>query len=103
MTITPPNWTPEHKVSELAVWFTAASPVPRSDGSARPLLADIPTMDESGFPGFDVTVWFGLIVPAGTSAAIIKRLHRETFVDVIKVETPYWARVIKDTGIKPVE
>ena len=130
MTITPPNWTPKHTVSELAVWFTAASPVPRSDGSARPLLADIPTMDESGFPGFDVTVWFGLFVPAGTSAAIIERLHRETvkimalpdvrdkfhavgivplhntpaeFVDVIKAETPYWARVIKDTGIKPVE
>ena len=32
-----------------------------------PFLADIPTMDESGFPGFDVTVWFGLFVPAGTS------------------------------------
>ena len=95
-----------------------------------PFLADIPTMDESGFPGFDVSVWFGLFVPAGTSAAIIERLHRETvkitalpdvrdkfhamgivplhntpaeFADVIKAETPYWARVIKDTGIKPVE
>jgi tripartite-type tricarboxylate transporter receptor subunit TctC len=95
-----------------------------------PFLADIPTMDESGFPGSDVSVWFGLFVPAGTSAAIIERLHRETakitamldvrdkfralglvplhntpaeFVDVIKAETPYWARVIKDTGIKPVE
>ena len=43
-----------------------------------PFLADIPTMDESGFPGFDVTVWAGLFVPAGTSRAIIERLHRET-------------------------
>jgi hypothetical protein len=32
--ITPPCWTPKHTVSELAAWFTAASPVPRSEGSA---------------------------------------------------------------------
>jgi tripartite-type tricarboxylate transporter receptor subunit TctC len=93
-------------------------------------VADVPTMDESGFRGFDVTAWFGLFVPAGTPAAIIEKLHRETvkimalpdmhdkldaigilplgntpteFADVIKTETPYWARVIKDAGIRPIE
>ncbi len=93
-------------------------------------VADVPTMDESGFRGFDVTAWFGLFVPAGTPAAIIEKLHRETvkimalpdvhdklhaigilplgntpteFADVIKTETPYWAHVIKDAGIRPIE
>jgi tripartite-type tricarboxylate transporter receptor subunit TctC len=30
------------------------------------------------FPGFDITSWFGLVAPAGTPAAIIEMLHRET-------------------------
>ena len=32
-------------------------------------------MDESGFPGFDATAWFGLMAPAGTPAAIVEKLH----------------------------
>jgi tripartite-type tricarboxylate transporter receptor subunit TctC len=87
-------------------------------------------MDESGFPGFDVTVWFGLFVPAGAPTPIIERLNRETvkivsspevqkrildlgqvprgttpgeFVELIKTETPYWASVIKRAGIKQIE
>jgi tripartite-type tricarboxylate transporter receptor subunit TctC len=95
-----------------------------------PFLPDVPTMDESGFSGFDVTTWFGMFAPAGTSAAVVDKLNRETvkimalpdmhdklraigilpltntsaeFADVIKAETPYWARVIKETGIKPIE
>jgi tripartite-type tricarboxylate transporter receptor subunit TctC len=39
---------------------------------------DIPTMAESGFPGFDVNAWFGLLAPAATPAPIIDKLHRET-------------------------
>jgi len=124
MSFMPPN-TSLSLIGEGKIRTLAVTSLKRA-----PFLADIPTMDESGFPGFDVTVWFGLFVPAGTSAAIIERLHRETvkivalpdvrdkfhaigivplhntpaeFVDVIKAETPYWARVIKDTGIKPVE
>jgi len=95
-----------------------------------PFLPDLPTMDESGFPGFDVTTWFGMFTPAGTPAAVIDRLHRETakimalpdvrdkvhaigdeplsdtpaeFADMIKAETGYWTRIIKDAGIKPIE
>jgi tripartite-type tricarboxylate transporter receptor subunit TctC len=41
-------------------------------------LPEIPTIAESGFPGFDVTVWLGLLAPAGTSAAIVKKLHQES-------------------------
>jgi tripartite-type tricarboxylate transporter receptor subunit TctC len=95
-----------------------------------PFLPDVPTMDESGFPGFDVTTWWGMVVPAGTSAAIIEKLNRETvkimalpdmhdrlsalgivplsntpaqFEDVIRSEAPYWARLIKDAGIQQIE
>ena len=87
---------------------------------------DLPTMAESGFPGFDVNAWFGLIAPAGTPAPIIEKLHRETaralalpdvremfsklgmeiignspaeFAAVIKAEIPQRAKVIKEAGI----
>src|ERR1043166_5213406 len=39
---------------------------------------DLPTMIEAGFPGFDATAWFALMSPAGTPAAIVEKLHRET-------------------------
>ena len=94
-----------------------------------PFLPDLPTMDESGFPGFNITAWFGLFVPAGTPEAIIGRLHQETarimmsadvrdkvevigispmtstpaeLANKIKTETPYWAKIIKDAEIAPV-
>lgn len=38
---------------------------------------DIPTLDESGVPGFDATAWFGLFAPAGTPREIIARLNQE--------------------------
>jgi tripartite-type tricarboxylate transporter receptor subunit TctC len=39
---------------------------------------DLPTFAESGLPGFDVASWTGLFAPAGTPAAIVERLNRET-------------------------
>ena len=44
---------------------------------------DIPTVAESGLPGFTVTAWKGLMVPAGTPAPIIAKLHR-AIVDVLQ-------------------
>jgi tripartite-type tricarboxylate transporter receptor subunit TctC len=88
---------------------------------------DLPTMAESGFPGFEAVPWFGLMAPAGTPPAIIDKLHRETvrvlalpdvrrrleelgldvigsspaeLAAVIKSETPHWAKVIREAGIK---
>ena len=90
----------------------------------------LPTMEEAGFPGFEVLIWFGLFAPAGTPAAIIEKLNREAtrilalpdirtrlndvgnvplsntpaeFAALIKAETPFWARVIKDADIKQIE
>ncbi len=110
----------ERKIKPLAV----------TSRKRAPFFPDLPTMEEAGFPGFDMTVWFGLFAPAGTAAPIIDRLHRETtrimgqedvrrrlydigleplgnspaeFAELIKAETPYWARVIKDLGIKRID
>lgn len=38
-------------------------------------LPDVPTVAESGYPGFAVETWFGLVAPAGTPAAIVQKLH----------------------------
>ena len=43
-----------------------------------PILPDVPTLDESGVTGFNVGIWYGLLAPAKTPAAIVKRLHDET-------------------------
>ena len=40
-------------------------------------MPDVPTMQESGFKGYDLINWFGLWLPAGASPAIIDRLHKE--------------------------
>jgi tripartite-type tricarboxylate transporter receptor subunit TctC len=91
---------------------------------------ELPTMAESGFPGFDATASFGLMAPTGTPPAIIDKIHREAvkimamadvrkrlddlgmevianspaeFAAVIKSEIPQWAKVIKEAGIKATD
>jgi len=93
-------------------------------------LPDVPTLAEAGLTGFDTTVWFGLMAPAGTPQPIIDKLQRETvrvltlpdvskrladlgmevvantpaeFAAVIKSEIPQWAKLVKDAGIKVSE
>jgi tripartite-type tricarboxylate transporter receptor subunit TctC len=103
----------------------AASSIKRS--VAAP---EVPTMAESGYPGFEAVPWFGLMAPAGTPAPVIDKLHRETvrvlalpdirrkfeelgldavgntpaeFAALVKAELPYWAKVIKEAGIKATD
>jgi len=91
------------------------------------LAPDLPTMAESGFPGFEAVPWYGLLAPTGTPTDIVDKLHSETvkvlampevrkqfaeiglepvgntpveFTAVIKTETPQWAKLIKEAGIK---
>jgi tripartite-type tricarboxylate transporter receptor subunit TctC len=40
-------------------------------------LPDVPTVAESGYPGFDVTLWLGFFAPKGTPPAVMKRLETE--------------------------
>jgi tripartite-type tricarboxylate transporter receptor subunit TctC len=91
------------------------------------VMPDLPTMAESGYPGFEAVPWFGLMAPAGTPPAVIEKLHRETvkvlsqpdvkrklnelgldviggtpaeFAATIEREIPQWAKVLKGAGIK---
>jgi tripartite-type tricarboxylate transporter receptor subunit TctC len=124
----------------LTMYFGAISPlIPLvREGKVRALAVtsaerfgaspDLPTMIEAGFPGFVSILSIGLMAPAGTSPAIIDKIHQDTlkvlaladvraklsdigmevignspaeFAAVIKTETPQWAKVIKDAAIKP--
>jgi tripartite-type tricarboxylate transporter receptor subunit TctC len=91
---------------------------------------DLPTVAESGFPGFDVTASFGLMVAAGTPAGVIDKIHRDTvrvlaqgdlrqrladigvvtignapaeFSAALKAEAVQWAKLIKEAGIRASE
>jgi len=95
-----------------------------------PNMPELPTMIEGGVADFEVASWFGLLAPAGTSAAIIGKLHQEAirivsqpelrekygligldvvgdapeaFATIIRHDTAKWAKVIKDAGIKAGE
>ncbi|HEV7392137.1 MAG TPA: tripartite tricarboxylate transporter substrate binding protein [Burkholderiales bacterium] len=92
-----------------------------------PAFADLPTIAEAGVPGFDVSAWAGVIVPAGVSKTIITRLNAEVnkalaapavrdklpelglivvggtpdeFQAHIRKETARWADVVKRAGVK---
>jgi tripartite-type tricarboxylate transporter receptor subunit TctC len=85
---------------------------------------DVPTLAESGVPGYEATIWFGLLAPAGTPPAIINRLSTEIskvltqprmreqfstveitptspdgFASLIKREIPKWRNVIQSAKI----
>ncbi len=89
---------------------------------------DIPTIAESGFKGFEASAWYGVLAPAGTPRPIIARLNTdirktlqdpavikrlsgvgfeieagtpEQFSAYMKAETRKWAKVVKDSGVKP--
>ena len=91
------------------------------------LLPEVPTIAESGVPGFDVSVWFGLAVPAGTSPAIVAKTYSavaralrapevekqlldlgaepsgeppQQFARRIKAESAAWSKVVKTTNMQ---
>jgi tripartite-type tricarboxylate transporter receptor subunit TctC len=97
-------------------------------GSKRvPSAPNIPTIAESGVPGYDVPVWYGYLAPRGTPRAIIDKLHngiakamaspelRERFTSdggdatvrgpaefaaLMPAELVKWAKVVKDAGVR---
>jgi tripartite-type tricarboxylate transporter receptor subunit TctC len=98
-------------------------------GAARSLFfPDVPTVAESGYPGYEATNWYAYVAPAKTPRDIIMRLNREIvailnapdakdqffasgvepkpstpeeLARVIERELVVWARVVKEAGIKP--
>ena len=61
-------------------------------------LPDVPTMAESGLPGFDVSTWFGVFAPAGTPAPIVSRLN-QTLTAALK--TPEMRERLARMGAEP--
>jgi tripartite-type tricarboxylate transporter receptor subunit TctC len=87
---------------------------------------EIPTVAESGFPGFDAVTWIGMVAPAGLRSGIVQRLHAEVaailgsadvrerieslgadpktaapdaFAAYIRSEITKWSKVVRDAGI----
>jgi tripartite-type tricarboxylate transporter receptor subunit TctC len=87
----------------------------------------VPTLDESGLPGFDVTSWYSIVAPAGTPPAVVDRLQKEIaralenpdvkaklaglgadpiantptdFAAMIRSETAKWGKIVKDANIR---
>ncbi len=92
-----------------------------------PLLPQVPTVAELGFPGFEATAWYGLLAPAGTPQPIVARLHDlsvralkspdvtarmeaagndivggtpDAFAAYIKTETRKWGEIVAAAGVK---
>lgn len=63
-----------------------------------PQLPEVPTIAESGVPGFDITNWFGVLAPAGTPAPILERLSREI---VRQLATPEMRERMTAEGADP--
>ena len=88
-------------------------------------LPEVPTMAEAGVPGYDATLWLGLVAPARTPSDIVARLHAETaklledpelrhsfrgagieaesmgpldFAAFLRAEHTKWGKVVRDTG-----
>ncbi len=91
------------------------------------LLPDVPTIAESGAPGYEFTVWWGMLAPAGTPQPIIAKLNKEIglilaqpesaqklaaegaepkivspaeFARILASDTEKWIRVARESGIK---
>jgi tripartite-type tricarboxylate transporter receptor subunit TctC len=66
------------------------------------VLPDVPTLNESGMPGFEVGAWQGILAPAKTSPAIVSRLNKEVMQalsspDVIEKLQAQGAQLLKST------
>lgn len=61
-------------------------------------LPNLPTLDASGLKGFDISTWFGLMAPMGTSAEIIQRVHAAT---VKAIARPEMQQTLLSLGFEP--
>jgi tripartite-type tricarboxylate transporter receptor subunit TctC len=74
---------------------------PVAVGTARrsSALPDVPTVAESGFPGFEVSLWLGFLAPKGTPAPVLKRLYTEL---VAIAQSPEMKEPFQRNGADPV-
>ena len=64
-----------------------------------PSLPEVPTVAESGYPGFDASLWLAFMAPAGTPAPIVEQLHREVVAAVSSRET---SEALDKAGAEPL-
>jgi tripartite-type tricarboxylate transporter receptor subunit TctC len=76
-----------------------ARPIAMAEMKRSALMSELPTMDESGLPGFAVGNWAGLLGPAGLDPAIVKKLHDEV---IAILATPEMKARIKALGFDVV-
>jgi tripartite-type tricarboxylate transporter receptor subunit TctC len=65
-------------------------------------LPQVPTVAESGYPGFEIAEWFGLVAPAGMTPAVVERMNTETNAVLEEPELQAWMRqnnVIRSTTV----
>jgi tripartite-type tricarboxylate transporter receptor subunit TctC len=99
-----------------------------TSGARTAVAPEIPTVAESGLPGYEAVSWYGVFVPAATPREIVNRLSAEIrratasddmkkalvnqgaepagdtpeeFAAVVRADLAKWARAVKDTGAKP--
>jgi tripartite-type tricarboxylate transporter receptor subunit TctC len=65
----------------------------------HPLFPKLPTANESGLPGFDISTWYGILAPAATPKAIVDKLN-DALVQVIK--NPATHKRLLELGVDPV-
>ena len=70
-----------------------------SSASRFPLLPDLPTVAESGLPGFESITWNGVLVPKGTPVEITQRLNREMDASL---KMPDFRQRLNNAGLEPV-
>ncbi len=64
-----------------------------------PALPGIPTVAESGVPGFEASTWYGVLAPAGTSQTIVSKLHSDM---VTAITAPDIRKLVMDLGISTI-
>jgi tripartite-type tricarboxylate transporter receptor subunit TctC len=57
----------------------------------HPLFPDVPTMEEAGYKGYEISIWTGLYAPAGTPPAVIERLNAAVRKSVMSPEMKKWS------------
>lgn len=69
-----------------------------TSGTRSPHFPDLPTVAESGFPGFDITTWYGIVGPKGVPAAIVDKLSAEV---ARALESPAVTTQLQTLGMSP--
>ena len=97
------NTSPQIEAKKVNVYG-----VTTSKRLTTPVLKDVPTLQESGLKGFDVSIWHGLYAPKGTPADVIAKLNNALKValkdpDFIKKQEALGAVIITDKRVEPAE